>query len=286
VTTRDRIALTVVIAALLIGGFWFLLLAPQRSKASKLGSQLTQAKQQLTTAESDAAQSRAARAQYARNYATVAQLGKAVPTSDDVPSLVYQLSSTARSTGVDFRSIKLENSGSGAASATPAPASGSSGSGASGGSGASSGSGASGAPGAPGASPAAASQAATVTLPPGAVVGPAGFPTMPFSFTFEGSFFRLGTFFARLENLIHSKRGNLSVSGRLLTVDGLALTSGAQGFPHMKAAVAATAYLLPADQGLTNGATPGAPPAAGAQPASTTKPAGATPPAATAGAVK
>ena len=276
-TTRDRIALTVVIAAVLIGGFWFLILGPQRSKASKLGTQLTQAKQQLTTAESDAAESRAARAQYPRNYATVAQLGKAVPVSDDVPSLVYQLSSTAQSTGVDFRTIKLQNSASGAAAATPAPASGASGSS---GSSASSGSGAS------GATPAAASQAATATLPPGAVVGPAGFPTMPFSFTFEGSFFRLGTFFARLENLIHSKRGNLSVSGRLLTVDGLALTSGAQGFPHMKAAVAATAYLLPADQGLTNGATPGAPPAAGAQPASTTKPAGATPPAATAGAVK
>ena len=88
-TTRDRIALTVVIAAVLIGGFWFLILGPQRSKASKLGTQLTQAKQTLTTAESDAAESRAARAQYPRNYATVAQLGKAVPVSDDVPSLVY-----------------------------------------------------------------------------------------------------------------------------------------------------------------------------------------------------
>ena len=59
-TTRDRIALTVVIAAVLIGGFWFLILGPQRSKASKLGTQLTQAKQTLTTAQSDAAESRAA----------------------------------------------------------------------------------------------------------------------------------------------------------------------------------------------------------------------------------
>ena len=224
-TNRDGIVLTVVVAAVLIGAFWFLVLGPQRGKASKLGTQVTQAKQQLASAESDAAESLAARAQYSHNYATVAQLGKAVPASDDVPSLVYQLSSTAQATGVDFRTIKLQNSASGAAAATPAPASGSSGSGgsgASGGAGASNGS---------GAAPAAASQAATATLPPGAVVGPAGFPTMPFSFTFEGSFFRLGTFFARLENLIHSKRGNLSVSGRLLTIDGLALTAGGQGFP-------------------------------------------------------
>ena len=54
----------------------------------------------------------------------------------------------------------------------------------------------------------------------------------------------------------------------------------------MKASVAATAYLLPADQGLTNGATPSAPPAGSAQPVKNTSTTGATPPAATAGAVK
>jgi hypothetical protein len=270
VTTRDRIALTVVIAAVLIGGFWFLALGPQRQKASKLGTQLTQQRQLLTSAQSDAAKSRAARAQYASNYATVAQLGKAVPASDDVPSLVYQLSNTAQSTGVDFRTIKLQNAASGAASApAPTPAAGSKG-----------GSGASGATAAP------ATQAATATLPPGAVVGPAGFPTMPFSFTFTGSFFRLSAFFSRLEALIRSTRGGLAVRGRLLTVDGLALSAAGRGFPNMKAAVAATAYLLPAAQGLTNGATPSAPPAGSAQPVKNTSTTGATPPAATAGAVR
>jgi hypothetical protein len=287
VTTRDRIALTVVIAAVLVGGFWFLVLGPQRSNASKLSSQLTKEEQRLSTAQSDAAQSRAARAEYASNYATVARLGKAVPSSDDVPSLVYQLSSTAQSTGVDFRTIKLENAASGAgaapASATPAPApaKGSSGSTPPAGS-----SGATPAAGSSGAGPASATQAATATLPPGAVVGSAGFPTMPFSFTFEGSFFRLSSFFSRLESQIQSSRGRLSVRGRLLTIDGLALTAAGQGFPHMKAAVAATAYLLPADEGLTNGATPSTPQAGSAQPVKSTSTTGATPPAATAGAVR
>ncbi len=108
---------------------------------------------------------------------------------------------------------------------------------------------------------------------------------MPFSFTFEGSFFRLSSFFSRLESQIQSSRGRLSVRGRLLTIDGLALTAAGQGFPHMKAAVAATAYLLPADQGLTNGATPSTP-AGSAQPVKNTSTTGATPPAATAGAVR
>lgn len=250
-TQRDRIALTVVIVAALLAGFWFLLMAPQRDKASKLGTQLTQQRQRLATARSDEAASRAAHAQYARNYASVAQLGKAVPADDQVPSLVYQLSSTAASAGVQFQSIKLQSAGSGAA----AP---------------------------PTASPASPTQAATASLPPGAVVGPAGFPTMPFSFTFEGSFFRLSDFFARVEGLIQSRKRGLSVRGRLLTIDGLALTAGPQGFPTMKASVAATAYLLPAEQGLTNGATPTAPPASGAQPVSTTSTAAPkTPPAAT-----
>jgi hypothetical protein len=278
VTTRDRIALTVVIAAVLVGGFWFLVLGPQRSKASKLGSQLNKEQQRLTTAQSDAAQSRAAQAEYSRNYATVARLGKAVPSSDDVPSLVYQLSSTAQATGVDFRTIKLQNASSGAAAApaspTPAPSPGKGSTGSTP------------AAGSSGAAPASATQAATATLPPGAVVGPAGFPTMPFSFTFEGSFFRLSSFFSRLESQIQSSRGRLSVRGRLLTIDGLALTAAGQGFPHMKAAVAATAYLLPADQGLTNGATPSTPPAGSAQPVKNTSTTGATPPAATAGAVR
>ena len=276
-TTRDRIAITVVIAAVLVGGFWFLVLGPQRSKASKLGSQLNQEQQRLTTAQSDAARSQSARAQYARNYATVAQLGKAVPTSDDVPSLVYQLSSTAQATGVDFRTIKLQNASNGAAAApaatpAPSPAKGSTGS--------------TPAKGSTGSTPASATQAATATLPPGAVVGTAGFPTMPFSFTFEGSFFKLSSFFSRLESQIRASRRGLSVSGRLLTIDGLALTSAGQGFPHMKAAVAATAYLLPADQGLTNGATPSAPAAGSAQPVKSTTTTGAAPPAATAGAVR
>jgi hypothetical protein len=299
VTTRDRIALTVVIAAVLVGGFWFLVLGPQRSKASKLGSQLNKEQQRLTSAQSDVAQSRAARAEYSRNYATVARLGKAVPTSDDVPSLVYQLSSTAQATGVDFRTIKLQNASSGAAaapaSATPAPSPGkgstssapaSGSSGASGSTPAAGSNGSTPAAGSSGSAPASATQAATATLPPGAVVGPAGFPTMPFSFTFEGSFFKLSTFFSRLESQIQSSRGRLSVRGRLLTIDGLSLTASGQGFPHMKAAVAATAYLLPADEGLTNGATPSTPPAGSSQPVKSTTTTGATPPAAAAGAVR
>ena len=59
-TTRDRIAVTVIAAAVLVAGFWFLVLGPQRDKASKLGTQLTQERQRLATAQSDVGESRRA----------------------------------------------------------------------------------------------------------------------------------------------------------------------------------------------------------------------------------
>lgn len=304
-TTRDRIVITVVAAAVLLAGYWFLVLGPKRNEAQKLNSQLTSAKQRRDTAVSDANASRAARAQYAANYATVARLGKAVPANDDMPSLVYQLSSTSKAANVDFREIKLTPSGS---SATPPPApsgsgssnqgkagsggsSGSKGSsdskGSSGSSGSAGSSGAAGSAGTPAATatPASAAQAATASLPPGASVGPAGLPTMPFSFAFEGSFFHLSDFFGALDNLVGVRKVSVDVRGRLLMVDGIALSASSGGFPHMKAQVAATAFLVPQDQGPTNGATPSGPASGGsAKSVSTTGAASPTPPTAAAGA--
>ena len=106
---------------------------------------------------------------------------------------------------------------------------------------------------------AAATQVDAATLPPGAAVGAAGFPTMPFTFTFAGDFFRLSDFLGRLEHFLVVRNRALAVNGRFVTVDGFALNEAPGGFPRITAAVAATTYLLPATQGLTNGATPSGP---------------------------
>jgi len=270
-TARDRIVVMVVLVAVALAGFWFLLLAPKRTKASDLGAQVAEQQQRLETAKQSVQASRQAQATYAANYATVAQLGKAVPVDDDVPSLVYQLDSTAEDTGVDFRVVKLSASGATPAPApTPTPAPGASGSASA--SSAPAASSSSSAP-ATASTPAPATQTASAGLPPGAVVGPAGFPTMPFSFTFEGSFFRLSEFFGDLEGYIGTRRGALEVSGRLLTVDGFSLKAADEGFPRMTAIVSATAYILPASEGLTAGATPAGPAQGGTQPVSGSTPA-------------
>ncbi len=287
-TRRDRIALTVVVAVAALAAYWFLLLAPKRDEAAAVQGQLTQQQQRLQTAQSDLSASQAARASYAANYTAVAQLGKAVPADDDVPSLVYQLDSTAGSSSVNFQSIKLDSSGTPTPLPAPAspPAAGSSGSAASSGSSSAGGSATSGGAAtssgsttAAGSSPtssssaptttaAAPTQAATASLPPGAVVGPAGLATMPFTFSFDGNFSHLSDFFGRLERFISADRRGVAATGRLLTINGVSLTFGSTGYPHLTASVSATAYLLPASEGLLNGASPGGPTQGGGQPVS------------------
>ena len=78
---------------------------------------------------------------------------------------------------------------------------------------------------------------------------------MPFSFTFTGSFFKLSSFFERLQNYIQASNKRVAVSGRLMTLNSIGLAAGPKGFPQITATAEATTYLLPADQGLFNGAS-------------------------------
>jgi type II secretory pathway pseudopilin PulG len=229
VTARDRIVLIVVGIAAAMAAFWFLAISPKRKEASDLSAQVSQAQQRLDAATASASTAQAARKRYASDYATVARLGKAVPVDDDMPGLVFQLQSTAAANHVDFHAIKLTGSA-GPAPAATATASTTSGS---------------------------TSAPATITaaLPPGASVGAAGFPTMPFSFEFDGSFFHMQRFLKSINGLTDVNGDSINVKGRLLTVDGVSLEAGPKGFPDVKATVVATSYLLPADEGLTAGAT-------------------------------
>ena len=252
-TARDRTILLVVAALAALAAFWFVLLDPKRQDAAEVSTQVTAAHKRLDQAQAAAADADAARRRYTDDYATVARLGKAVPLQDDVPSLVYQLQSSAFRNDLDFRSIKLESSG--AATAPPSVTNANAVAAASGNTAAGS------------ATPAAATSAVAAVLPPGATVGPAGFPTMPFSFGFDGGFFDVQHFLRSINGFTTVKGKRIDVRGRLLSVDGFALSASRKGFPQVKASIRATAYLLPTAQGATGGATPAAP-AGGGQSAS------------------
>jgi type II secretory pathway pseudopilin PulG len=245
-TGRDRMVVVVVVVIAAIAGSWLMVVAPKRSQASKLADQVKAEQSQLSSAQSQLAQAQSARAEFARDYTSVARLGEAVPADDNVPSLIFQVQSAASAAKVDFRLLKLTSSGS---SSAPSPVPTSSGS---------------------------ATQAAAATLPPGATLGPAGFPTEPFTFSFDGSFFHLADFFNRLQRFVVATDKRLEISGRLMTLNAINLSAAPQGFPMITASISATTFLVPATEGLTNGATaagPSSSQAVSASPASTPAPA-------------
>jgi hypothetical protein len=89
----------------------------------------------------------------------------------------------------------------------------------------------------------------------------------------------MADFIHNVRRLVQSRNKRVLVSGRLVTIDGIALTAGDKGFPQVKATIAATTYLAPAGQGVFAGASPQGP--AGASSASTPSPSGgSSPPAA------
>jgi hypothetical protein len=103
---------------------------------------------------------------------------------------------------------------------------------------------------------------------------------MPFTFVFEGSYFDLERLFNQLTEFAdYDTAGDLQISGRLLTIQSVKLapvsssTDSKKSTGDLTGTVTATAYVLPASQGLT-GAT-GTTTAAGiaASPASSTAPA-------------
>jgi hypothetical protein len=247
VTRTNKILIAAVAAAAVIAGYWMLVLSPKRAELTKLDADIAKTQAELQNAESTLATYKKAQAGYGDNYSTVVRLGKAVPAADDTRSLLVQLDSAAKASGVDFRTISVG----GGAPAPAAPAAG------------------------------ATTDASASAPPPGAVsVGSAGFSAMPFTFSFKGSFFNMSEFFSRLERFVSVRNARMDVTGRLLRVESVVLKPDQTGFPAIRAEIGAASYLLPSSEGLTNGATEQGPagstaasaPAAagGATPATTT----------------
>jgi Tfp pilus assembly protein PilO len=226
-TTRDRIALMVIGALVVLGAVWLLLISPERDHAAKLGAQVKTAQAQLASVESQATDARAAQARYASAYASIVDLGKAVPPSEEVPSLIYQIAQASNQKHVEFNSITTG--------------------------------------GAPGTGAGASSAATPVAT------SAAGFTQMPFTFIFNGSYNDLYHLFQQLdEATVHTPSGGLRVSGRLLTLQSVKLepvtkeATSSSGGEQLTGTISATAYVLPASQGLTAGATSAAPATTGA----------------------
>jgi len=119
-TGRDRIVIVVIVALAVVAAAWLLVVTPEREKATKLGAEVSTAESQLTTAQSEVNAARSAETDYPTEYTSLVNLGKAVPTSQEVPSLIVQLAQATNEKQVEFTSITSGGS-SGGSSASAAP---------------------------------------------------------------------------------------------------------------------------------------------------------------------
>jgi hypothetical protein len=247
--SRDKILVSVVVVAALVGGFWFAVLGPKRDNVRKLDAALAIQRQRLEHAQADVAQAQAARARYDADYSAVVMLGKAVPEQTGMPSLLYQIDSSARDARIDFSSVTAD-----AAGATPAAA---------------------GAGAQPSAGQTPAASSASGSAAPAAAAGAAGAPTaMPLSFTFTGSFFDMEHLLGRVNGFVRAQGDDLTIRGRLLSVDDISLAPASDGFPNVQATISASAYTMPAAKTPDAAAQPStagaAPASAGTTPTTTT----------------
>jgi Tfp pilus assembly protein PilO len=245
--SSSRLILAILAVAVLAVAFWILLLSPKREEADKLGAEVTKLQSSLTQHRQEADAAAEARRDFPVNYQQLVVLGKAVPGDDDTASLLVQVNRIAESTGVKFTNLQLAASSSGEEAAPVTPPVGSS------------------------VTPASATEVAASLLPLGATVGPAGLAVMPYTLTFDGDFFEIADFIKGIDSLVKTTNGQVSVDGRLITLDGFSLAASPNGgFPSLEAKFAVTTYLTPPTPGVTAGATPEAPAAETATPVATT----------------
>jgi Tfp pilus assembly protein PilO len=271
---RDRKILLGLVPLLVVLGYWFLLLAPKRHEAAAAGQALTKQEQRRDDARRQEQRLSGAKTDFASDYSELVRLGKAVPTSLDMPSVLVQLDSAARGTGIRFARIATTSKDAGG-QAAPA-SSGSPGSGSSSGSSGSKPAAAAG--GAPAQTPygkatekanntsqkADGGKAAPGSPTPGSSKSggssaPPGLNAVPLELTFEGSFFDLARFFHQLKRFVRVANDQVVVRGRLLSVDSVKFSSDPETFPRLKAELTASIYLSPKSQGPTAGATPQGP---------------------------
>ena len=235
-----------------------LALGPRRQEARKLAGQVDQLRASLAESQRKATEAVAAQRPFPTDYQQLVVLGKAVPPSDETSSLLVELSHIAKRSKVKFNSIQLA-AGSGEGSSTPARAATIGGS---------------------GrrllkrlAAPVPPTEAAASLLPLGATIGSAGLGVMPYDLSFSGNFFHVADFIHGIDSLIHAHNRNVAVDGRLVTLNGFALTADqTHPFPYLTANFSVTTYLTPPSQGVTAGATPAAATPSTATPTAETTP--------------
>jgi type IV pilus assembly protein PilO len=102
---REVYIITAVVAVVLIVAWYFLLLSPLRTKSSDLDSQIEAQQVALATAKQEVARLESYKKTAPQSRAEIVRLGKMLPESEGIPSLIIELTSTAKASGIDLNSI-------------------------------------------------------------------------------------------------------------------------------------------------------------------------------------
>jgi len=102
---REVYIITAVVAVVLIVAWYFLLLSPTRTKLSDLDSQVVAQQAALVTAQQEVARLESYKKTAPQSRAEIVRLGKMLPESEGIPSLIIELTRTSASSGVALNSI-------------------------------------------------------------------------------------------------------------------------------------------------------------------------------------
>lgn len=102
---REVYIIAAVVAVVLIVAWYFLLLSPTRSKISDLNTQITAAQTSLESAKANVARLETYKKTAPQSRAEIVRLGKMLPESEGMPSLILELTKTAKDSGVDLTTI-------------------------------------------------------------------------------------------------------------------------------------------------------------------------------------
>jgi Tfp pilus assembly protein PilO len=225
-------------AALLVVGFWFFVLSPQRKAAADAKAKLVTAQQAFSAAQLKVTSGRNAQTAFRRDRTTIVKLGRVVPETDDIPTLITQLQTLAAKEKVIFVKYNLDSGGIGSTSASSTVA---------------------------GTTPTNTvgtqvgdSSTATVAplFPPGSVSISGGLGRTPIALELQGSYFELQNYLRSVQRFAVLAQKRSTTNGRLMVVDGFsyefapdkdkAKYKNAELLqPKLKATLSASVYFAP-----------------------------------------
>ena len=102
---KEVYIIAAVVAVVIIVAWYFLLLSPARTELSDLDGQVQAQQAALVTAKQEVARLESYKKTAPQSRAEIVRLGKMLPESEGIPSLIIELTRTADSSGVDLNSI-------------------------------------------------------------------------------------------------------------------------------------------------------------------------------------